>query len=101
MFNKKMFKDLFLFLLVFVLVACGGDTEDASSDSTDDVTIRIAWWGSQARHDGTVEVIELYEDQNPHVTIEYEFFDFDGYFTKLNTLVNAEDVWDVFQLGGN
>lgn len=99
MFGKRIVKGLVLALLIVVLVACG-DSDGTSGDS-DDVTLRIAWWGSQARHDRTVEVIELYEEQNSHVDIQFEFFDFDGYFTKLNTLVNAEDVWDIFQLGGN
>lgn len=65
------------------------------------VVLRMAWWGSQNRHDKTVAVIELYESLNENVDIEYEFFDFDGYFTKLNTLVASNDVWDCFQLGGN
>lgn len=65
------------------------------------VTLRMAWWGSQTRHDKTIEVINMYMDQNPNVTIEYEFYDFDGYFTKLNTLVASNEVWDCLQLGGN
>ncbi len=65
------------------------------------ITLRMAWWGSQARHDATTKVIEMYEAQNPNVKIEAEFYDFDGYFTKLNTLVAANNVWDIFQLGGN
>ena len=43
----------------------------------------------------------MYEEQNPNVQIEAEFYDFDSYFTKLDTLVAADDVWDIFQMGGN
>ena len=43
----------------------------------------------------------MYMEDNPHVDIQYEFYDFDGYFTKLNTLVASNEVWDMFQLGGN
>ncbi len=65
------------------------------------VTLRMAWWGSQTRHDRTIAVIELYESLNPNVTIEYEPMDFDGYFNKLTTLVASNEVWDIFQLGSN
>ena len=65
------------------------------------VTLRMAWWGSQVRHDRTVAAIELYESLNPGVKIEYEFYSFDDYFTKLKTLVASDEVWDIFQLGGN
>lgn len=36
--------------------------------------------------------------KNPHVTIEYEFYDYEGYYTKLGTLAASNDIWDIFQL---
>ena len=77
------------------------EQEEVSAEPAEPVTLRMAWWGSQTRHDITVAAIELYEQEHPNVTIEYEFFDFDNYFTKLKTLVASDQVWDVFQLGGN
>lgn len=106
-----MSKALLFSALSLSLIACGNSDSDSGTDTVDSgggagstgeqITLRMAWWGSQARHDGTVKVIELYESQNENVDIQYEFFDFDGYFTKLNTLVASDSVWDVFQLGGN
>lgn len=86
--------------------AAAAKTEEAAStaaaESTDEpITLRMAWWGSQTRHDITVQAIELYESEHPNVTIEYEFYSFDDYFTKLKTLVASDQVWDIFQLGGN
>lgn len=103
--RKKFSKVLFASLAV-LLAACGtGESEETTgstaSNGEEEITLRVAWWGSQQRHDRTVEVIELYEERNPHVNLEYEFFDFDGYFNNLNTLVAGGEVWDVFQLGGN
>ena len=75
--------------------------KDSNEEAPEPVTLRMAWWGSQARHDKTIAVIEMYQEQNPHVTINYEFYDFDGYFQKLNTLVASDDCWDIMQMGGN
>ena len=93
------------------LTACGGqkaetntqmaDSGKESAASGEQITLRMAWWGSQTRHDATNKVIEMYEEQNPNVHIEAEFYDFDSYFTKLDTLVAADDGWDIFQMGGN
>ena len=95
-------------ITAFSLTACTGgkETSPATSAQTsgqtgEPVTLRMAWWGSQTRHDATNKVIELYQAQNPNVTIEAEFYDFDNYFVKLDTLVAANDVWDIFQMGGN
>ena len=64
-------------------------------------TIRFAWWGGQTRHERTEAVVKMFMEKYPNVTIEMEPSDFDGYFQKLPTLIGAQDVWDVFQLGNN
>lgn len=118
--KRKLLAVLLCMCMILGLAACGSDAEPSgnegtsagtssenSSDagnaaSTDEpITIRMAWWGSQERHDRTVKVIEMYEEANKNVNIEYEFYSFDDYFTKLKTLVASDQVWDVFQLGGN
>lgn len=76
-------------------------TGDTAASGGETITLRMAWWGSQERHDRTIEVIELYESLHPEVKIEYEYYSFDDYFTKLKTLVASDQVWDVFQMGGN
>lgn len=64
-------------------------------------TIRFAWWGGQTRHERTEEVVKMFMEKYPNVTIQTEPADFGGYFQKLPTLIGAHDVWDVFQLGNN
>lgn len=119
---------LLAIITILSLAACKGDDSDEADKKTDQgdttqvtndvdeddvadeadeaepaepVTLRMAWWGSQARHDKTIAVIEMYQEKYPHVDIQYEFYDFDGYFTKLNTLVASNDCWDIMQMGGN
>lgn len=95
-----------------LMVACGaqppteqvGQPAAAGQTATladDQVEIRVAWWGSQLRHDRTVEVIDMFMAQYPHIVVSPHFFDSSGYWTVMNTLVAADDVWDVFQMGGN
>lgn len=129
--KKKLLALLLTASMVLGLTACGNSTSDSNttdntansvSTETSDtaspeatkaaspeaneateepITLRMAWWGSQTRHDITVQVIEMYEKANPNINIEYEFYSFDDYFTKLKTLVASNQVWDIFQLGGN
>jgi pectin-derived oligosaccharide transport system substrate-binding protein len=51
----------------------------------DAIQMRMAWWGSQDRHDRTIKVIELFQKENPNVKITWEFSAFDDYWTKLTT----------------
>ena len=89
--KKKMRIILALSVMLLFLTACGQEDDEK-------ITLNMAWWGSQVRHDATVKVIELYEEKNPHVAIEYEFYDYEGYYTKLGTLAASNDIWDIFQL---
>lgn len=66
-----------------------------------DANLSIAWWGSQTRHDTTLKLLEMYEADHPGVTFEPQYMGFDEYFPRLNTLVAANDVYDVFQMGNN
>lgn len=116
------------FVMAAGLMACGKDAEDAnkgdaseeqevSQNETDNakedetiadaegqwpdfsgITIRFAWWGSQNRHDATIQAIEKYEELTG-INIEYEYYDYSGLHTQMDTLVAANDVWDVFQMG--
>lgn len=122
---KRIAAALMAAVMTMSLTACGGGSTSATSDAADagteavaestesaqaeeaatadgeQITLRMAWWGSQDRHDKTIAAIELYESLHPEVTFEYEYYSFDDYFTKLKTLVASDQVWDVFQLGGN
>ncbi|MFK7693283.1 ABC transporter substrate-binding protein [Paenibacillus sp. HJGM_3] len=76
----------------------GTSSTPAASAKKDPVTLRVAWWGGQSRHDYTLKVIELYMKQNPHVKIETEYASFDDYWKKLAPQAAANGLPDVFQM---
>ncbi|WP_277678933.1 ABC transporter substrate-binding protein [Gracilibacillus dipsosauri] len=98
-------KRYFLFLaLAFIslLVACSNDeasngSEEAGGDS-EKVELRMLWWGSQDRHDRTLEVIDLYMKENPNVTISAEFTGWDGYWEKMATQAAGGNLPDIVQM---
>lgn len=73
--------------------------ETAGSEETggEEVTLRFAWWGGDDRHKATLEVIELYESQNPNVTIEAEYQGYDGYNDKILTQLAGGTQPDIMQ----
>lgn len=80
----------------------GSETEDkgASDDNAGDeeVTLRLAWWGDQPRHDYTSEVAQMYMDQNPNVKIEVEFASWDDYWQRLAPQAAANELPDIIQM---
>lgn len=61
------------------------------------VELQMTWWGSQARHDRTIAVIEMYEAANPGLDIVYTFNNFNDYWTRLNTEAAGGQVACVLQ----
>ncbi|GGF99907.1 ABC transporter substrate-binding protein [Paenibacillus abyssi] len=116
---KKWIMLIMAFTLVFTLAACGtnnnggiltnnsggaGTAEGTNSggDNTggekEAVTLRMAWWGGQPRNDYTLEVIKMYEEKNPHVTIEPEYANWDDYWKKLAPQAAANELPDIIQM---
>jgi len=78
----------------------GGSSGGGSGggDAPKNVTLRIAWWGGEPRHDYTLKVIDMYQQQNPHVTIEPEYASWDDYWTRLAPQAAANQLPDIIQM---
>ena len=82
-----------LAVLMMVFSACQpgqsvqstGSTQGAKDTPTEapkKVSLRFSWWGGDARHQATLEALQLYMDRNSHVTIEAEYGGYGDYYQK-------------------
>ncbi|GAA5092865.1 extracellular solute-binding protein [Microbacterium yannicii] len=83
-----------------VLTGCsGGGTEPAASADPDEkVTLNFAWWGDASRAERYEAAIDLFEEQNPNITIQTSFASFGDYWTARNTEAASRTLPDVFQM---
>ncbi len=65
--------------------------------SDEKIELRIAWWGSQDRHDRTIKAIELFESMHPNIDITYEFSGWDDHWTKMATQATGNNLPDIMQ----
>lgn len=71
---------------------------DAASEAADGpIELRIAWWGSQSRHDRTIQVIEMFEKLHPEIDIVYEFSGWDDHWVKMATQAAGNNLPDIMQ----
>ena len=73
------------------------DTTAAESTDGDPIELRLAWWGSQNRHDRTIAVIEQFEQMYPNIDVVYEFAGWDDYWTLMTTQAAGGNLADVMQ----
>jgi len=114
MFMKKIGSLLLALSLVLTLAACtqGSNKETVNQEPSGStaaldtsketektpVTIKITWWGGQARHDYTQELLDKYTELNPHVTFEAMPSGWDGYFDKLSIQASSSSMPDIIQM---
>lgn len=102
---KRLFPAIVFVLAVMILTGCSMEKRDENSAPGEPrpagaEVLRIGWWGSQMRHNATLAVLDLYSKKTG-VQFEPEFYVFNDYISKLNTLVAANDCPDIMQMGGN
>ena len=66
-------------------------------ESGSPVELRVAWWGSQDRHNRTIKAIELFQKKYPQIKVTYEFAGWGDYWTKMTTQAAGRNLPDVMQ----
>jgi multiple sugar transport system substrate-binding protein len=87
--------------LVLLVIAAALLCAPALAATAAPVTLRVMWWGDQARADITNKMLQLFASRNSDVTFQTEFTPFAGYFDKLNTQLASGTAPDMFTLGSN
>ena len=73
------------------------DADEADDDGTDaePVELRFSWWGSDSRHEETQQIIDLFEEEYPHISVTPDFTDWGSYWDRLATATAGGDTPDI------
>jgi multiple sugar transport system substrate-binding protein len=85
-------RKVFALVLVLMLLNVG-----ALFAQEENVELRIAWWGSQNRHDRTLAVIDMFMAEHPNITITSEFAGWDDYWVRMATEAAGQELPDIMQ----
>jgi multiple sugar transport system substrate-binding protein len=64
----------------------------------EDLLMRMAWWGGQARAELTLKALALYMEKNPGHTVDTEYLGWDDYWPRLATQSAGGNAPDVLQM---
>lgn len=97
--KKRLFSTLSLVLVLFA-GGCGKFdlVNSVESKGKEEVTLKIAWWGEQPRHDYTLEVIKLFEEKYPHIHVDPIYANWDDYWKRLAPKAAANQLPDIVQM---
>ena len=83
------------------------DEESEDEEPEDEIaegltgSITFNWWGNEARHDATNEVVQLFLSENPGVTINTEYGPWDGWQTLFAGDLQGGTEADLMQVNFN
>ncbi|TCT12223.1 oligogalacturonide transport system substrate-binding protein [Natranaerovirga pectinivora] len=110
---KKVLALMVVLVLMTSLVGCGQKEEqttpspstptvpDGASVGDEEINLRFSWWGGDARHEATLEVIRLFEEANPNIKVEPEYTAWSGHFERIAAQLTARDEADLMQINFN
>lgn len=102
--KKSVFVTALMSMLLVSACSGGGEQPQASGSTkakegdADAITLTVAWWGSQTRHDATIKALEQYTALHPNVKFQSQFSGWDGYFDKLAVQFSANNAPDIIQM---
>lgn len=68
-----------------------------TANAAEGTNLSIMWWGGDARHEATQQVLDLYT-QETGTSFQVEFTGWDGYWQKLPVLAASNAMTDVLQM---
>ncbi|MBT1170307.1 extracellular solute-binding protein [Bifidobacterium sp. SO4] len=98
---KKYMAALMAAVTLSVTAACGssvGASDVPVVPAEGDVTIRLNWWGGDARIKATEEAVKGFEKEHPNIHVETEYSDWTGYWDKLAVQSAGGNAPDVMQM---
>ena len=78
------------------LASCGPNASPSAGE--DGGALRVYWWGAELRAGLTQEVLDLYSEDNPDLTIEPEYSEWASYCDKLATQTAGGASPDIIQM---
>lgn len=79
--------------LAVTLASCSGGSNGSDGG---DIELTFQWWGNDERAVLTEEAIDLFEQNNPGITVSTSFATIDSYIPKLATQIASNSAPDLF-----
>ncbi len=90
-----MFRKVWAVFVVSIILA--GLIVPVAAQENDPVTIRFSWWGNPTRDERTIQVIELFEETYPWITVEYDTQGWNDYWIVMQSQGEGGNLPDVMQ----
>lgn len=94
---RKIISLILCMAVSLTLMACQS-SEINLQEEKDETEIIFSWWGTDARHDYTMEAIKAFEEKYPNIKVKLEYGEWTGYDTKTDVKMASRTQADIMQI---
>jgi oligogalacturonide transport system substrate-binding protein len=94
---KKFTAILLCVTMLFSVTACSS-SEITLKEESEKTDISFSWWGTDERHDYTMEAIKLFEEKYPNINVKMEYAEWTGYDKKTDVKMKSNTEADIMQI---
>lgn len=98
---KKFLVSAISLLTAAALVSCGPGEVPAAGNTgnqEEECTITFSWWGSDERHEATLEAVRLFESIHPEIHVETDYGSWTGWKRKIFDDIKSGEAADLMQV---
>lgn len=95
--RRRMFRAGVAVAAVLAVAACSSGGS-GSGGSGEDVSLTFSWWGDASRAERYEQALEIFEEDNPGITVQTSYAGFTDYWTARNTEAASRTLPDVLQM---
>ncbi len=95
--RRRMFRAGVAVAAVLAVAACSSGGS-GSGGSDEDVSLTFSWWGDASRAERYEQALEIFEEDNPGITVQTSYAGFTDYWTARNTEAASRTLPDVLQM---
>lgn len=91
-------------LLLSTIAGCQVTYSDYTieqNDTDEEMKISYSWWGTDARHSYTMQIVEAFNSINNNVNVSCRYGDWNGYEKKIQVYMLSNNETDVMQINFN
>ncbi len=82
----------------FLLSGCSVPRNTNVRETPDPVEIELSWWGNDTRHEYTINGLELFNQKNPDIDVQFKYGVWDGYEKRNAIAMVSNTESDVMQI---
>lgn len=98
-----------IFIVLIIILATGmvfgivrismkRNSEEIITNRQNETRIQMSWWGNDGRHMYTMEGVDLFQDKNSDIAVQYRYGEWNGYEKRNKVWMESHTEADVMQI---